>query len=289
MSEVSTDSLFHYTKDLDCLLGIIQNGFRMSYCFEDFDEEVSHFDEDEYLPLMRIIGSQEPRWGIAIPMICFCDIPLLHTKEHRKHYGSYCIGLNKDSFFEQYGAAINPVFYVSNKSWTKDILPQLVSIKKKIRRLKNSGNPLDTTLYHDMLFYTRAIISLTKPYFGLDTKGREKRFYDEREWRITFNLDDDKGSPDLIYGLTLEEYNAEKSAMNQKIKEQYMKLMSGTAKDVITHIIVPKESDIKVFSERLRKLTVIMGDMITNDNKQILQTLIDKTTSFERIEGESLK
>ena len=285
MSEVSTDSLFHYTKDLDSLLGIIQKGFRMSYCFEDFDEDVSHFDEDEYLSLMRIIGSQEPRWGIAIPMICFCDIPLLHTKEHREHYGSYCIGLNKDAFLEQYGAAINPVFYVSNKSWTKDILPQLVSIKKKMRRLKNSDNPLDANLYYDMLFYAREIISLTKPYFGVDVEGREKRFYDEREWRITYNLDDDNGSPDLVYGLTLEEYLAEKSVMNKKIKEEYMKLMSGTAKDVITHIILPNESDIEVFSERLRNLTVVMGDSITDDNKQILQTLIDKTTSFERIES----
>ena len=289
MSEVSTDSLFHYTKELDSLLGIIQNGFRMSYCFEDFDEEVSHFDEDEYLPLMRIIGSQGPRWGIAIPMICFCDIPLLQTKEHQEHYGSYCIGLNKDAFFEQYGAAINPVFYVSDKSWTKDILSNLVSIKKKMSRLKNSGNPLDASLYHNMFFYAREIISLTKPYFGIDIEGREKRFYDEREWRITFNLDDDKGSPDLVYGLTLEKYIAEKSAMNQKIKEQYLKLMSGTAKDVITHIIVPNESDIEVFSDRLGELTVVMGDLITDDNKQMLQTLIDKTTSFERIECGFLK
>lgn len=180
---------------------------------------------------------------------------------------------------------INPVFYVSNKSWTKDILPQLVSIKKKMRRLKNSDNPLDANLYYDMLFYARKIISLTKPYFGVDVEGREKRFYDEREWRITYNLDDDNGSPDLVYGLTLEEYLAEKSVMNKKIKEEYMKLMSGTAKDVITHIILPNESDIEVFSERLRNLTVVMGDLITDDNKQILQTLIDKTTSFERIES----
>ena len=289
MSEVSTDSLFHYTRDLNSLIGIIQNGFRMSYCFEDFDEVVSHFDDDNYIPWARIIGSQEPRWGIAIPMVCFCDIPLLQTKEHQEHYGSYCIGLNKYAFFEQYGAAINPVFYVSDKSWTKDILPKLVSMKKKMRRLKNSGIPLDASLYYDMLFYTREIISLTKPYFGVDVEGREKRFYDEREWRITFNLDDDKGSPDLVYGLTLEKNNAEKSAMNQKIKEQYLKLMSGTAKDVITHIIVPNESDIEVFSDRLGELTVVMGDLITDDNKQMLQTLIDKTTSFERIECGFLK
>ena len=178
---------------------------------------------------------------------------------------------------------------MSDKSWTKDILPKLVSMKKKMRRLKNSGIPLDASLYYDMLFYTREIISLTKPYFGVDVEGREKRFYDEREWRITFNLDDDKGSPDLVYGLTLEKNNAEKSAMNQKIKEQYLKLMSGTAKDVITHIIVPNESDIEVFSDRLGELTVVMGDLITDDNKQMLQTLIDKTTSFERIECGFLK
>ena len=289
MSEVSTDSLFHYTRDLNSLIGIIQNGFRMSYCFEDFDEVVSHFDDDNYIPLARIISSQEPRWGIAIPMVCFCDIPLQQTKTHREHYGNYCIGLNKDAFLAQYGSVINPVFYVSTKSWTQDILPELVSIKKKMSRLKNNGNPLDDCMYYDMLFYIREIISLTKPYFGIDIEGREKRFYDEREWRITFNLDDDKGSPDLVFGLTLEEYNVKKSAMNQKIKEQYMKLMSGTAKDVITHIIVPEESDIEVFAERLREQAVVMGDSITDDNKQVLQTLIDKTTSFEKIECGVLK
>lgn len=68
--------------------------------------------------------------------------------------------------------------------------------------------------------------------------------------------------------------------MNQKIKEQYLKLMSGTAKDVITHIIVPNESDIEVFSERLRNLTVVMGDLISDDDKQ---ALMDKITSFESI------
>lgn len=282
MSEVSSDLLFHYTPQLEGLLGIIQNGFRMSYCFEDFDEDVSHFDDDNYLPFMRLWGSKEPRWGIAIPMICFCDIPLLQTKSHREYYGNYCIGLNKDAFFEQYGAAINPVFYVSDKAWTKDVLPKLVSIKKKMRRLKNSGKPLDAILYYDMDFYAREIISLTKPYFGLDTNGREKRFYDEREWRITFNLDDDKGSPDLIYGLTLEEYHAEKSSMNQKIKEQYMKLMSGTTLDVITQIIVPDEQEIEEFSRRLKDLPAIMGEAISDDDKQ---KLIDKVTSFERIEN----
>ena len=48
-------------------------------------------------------------------------------------------------------------------------------------------------------------------------------------------------------------------------------------------------TNIEVFLDRLGELTVVMGDLITDDNKQMLQTLIDKTTSFERIECGFLK
>ena len=180
--------MFHFTHNKEALMGIIQNGFRMSYNFEDFDEETSHFDDDNYIPLARLVGSEEPRYGIAIPMICFCDIPLHQTKEHRGYYGNYCIGLDKVAFFEQYRTVINPVFYYYEESWTKDILPNLVRLKKKLGKQEEAFNSIHSNFYHDMLFYIREIISLAKPYFGKDTEGREKRFYDEREWRITFNL-----------------------------------------------------------------------------------------------------
>jgi hypothetical protein len=285
MSEVSSESLFHYTNKEESLLGILKNGFRMSYCFEDFDEETSHFNDDNYIPLARIIGSEEPRYGIAIPMICFCDIPIQQTKKHREHYGNYCIGLDKSAFFEQYRAVINPVFYYFEESWTKDILPQLVYLKKKLGKKEGAGKDIKhSNFYHDMLFYIREIISLAKPYSGMDTEGRFKRFYDEREWRITFNLDENKNTPDLIYGLLLDDFNKKKKKFNEPLVNNYLKLKEGTAKNIITHIIVPEDKNIADFVKRLKECDSLMGHIITSEDKSIL---IEKTISFQQIENDA--
>lgn len=61
MSEVSSESLSHFTEKKEYLLRIPKNGFRMSYSFEDFDEETSHLDDDYYIPLARMLGSEEHR------------------------------------------------------------------------------------------------------------------------------------------------------------------------------------------------------------------------------------
>ena len=282
MSEVSADSLFHYTPSKEGLLGILQNGFRMSYCFEDFDEETSHFNDDSYIPMGRIIGSKEPRYGIAIPMVCFCDIPLYQTREHREYYGNYCVGLDKEAFFKQYRAVINPVFYYYEESWTKDILPRLVSIKKKWGKKVGVNVALHSIDYCELQFYIREIISLAKPYSGLDTEGRFKRFYDEREWRITFNPVDDKHSPDLKYGLLLKDFREKKVQFNQELSNIFLKLNEGTAKDIISHIIVPKERDIPVVANYISESTIIMGERTSDNEKQLLTS---KLTSFERIEN----
>ena len=283
MSEVSADSLFHFTPSKEGLLGILQNGFRMSYCFEDFDEETSHFDADGYVPMARIIGSKEPRYGIAIPMICFCDIPIHQTREHREYYGSYCIGLDKEAFFEQYRAVINPVFYYFEDSWTRYILPQLVSLKKKLGRKEGVNVAIHSNDYYDMRLYIREIISLAKPYIGKGRHGKKKRFYNEREWRITFNPDDGDHSPDFIYGLQLKEFNRNRKRYNKKISNNYLTLENGTANDVISHIIVPTESEIQDMADAIENLTTIVGAKTTRCKRC---KLLEKITSFQRIDKE---
>lgn len=278
MSEVSSESLFHFTRKKESLLGILQNGFRMSYSFEDFDEETSHFDDDNYVPLARILGSEEPRWGIAIPMICFCDIPLHQTKEHRDYYGEYCIGLDKRAFFEQYRAVINPVFYYYEESWTKDILPKLVYLKKKLGKQEGCEESKHSNFYHEMLFYIREIISLSKPYSGKDINGKDKRFYDEREWRITFNLDEMEKAPDLIYGLLIDDYK--KDQLNQSLSNNYLILNERTAKNVISHIIVPEEKDITEVTKLIERSDKIMGHKVSAEDKCIL---IEKISSFQQL------
>ena len=55
-SNSHTSTLFHYTKTANTLLSILKEGFRFSYCLE------------EYLLLKQEY--------IGVPMISFCDIPI---------------------------------------------------------------------------------------------------------------------------------------------------------------------------------------------------------------------
>ncbi len=249
----------------------------MSYSFEVFDEETSHFDDDGYAPMARIIGSKEPRYGIAIPMICFCDIPIHQTREHREYYGSYCIGLDKEAFFEQYRAVINPVFYYYEDSWKKDIMLELVRLKKRIG--KKEGGEIHSNEYYDLQFYAKEIISLAKPYSGYDTEGRFKRFYNKREWRITFNQDTDGNVPSLIYGLQLDDFKRKKERKEIGLSN-YLVLNNGTAKNVVSHIIVPEEKDIPEIVDAINGFNIFMGAEISCREKC---KLIKNVTSFQKI------
>lgn len=90
MSTIKASSLFHFTNGgVKAIKGILINGFRLSYCMESY-------------PGQLIVG---------IPMICFCDIPLMRTVKHRKEYGNYAIGVSKDAFRLKHFINLNPVLY----------------------------------------------------------------------------------------------------------------------------------------------------------------------------------
>src|SRR6266536_130345 len=91
---LSTNSLFHFTKNKTALHGILKEGFRLKYCLET-------------------IETRKGKIKAAVPMVSFCDIPLSQVKEHILKYGRYGIALSKD-WGQTRG--LNPVLYIDKPS-----------------------------------------------------------------------------------------------------------------------------------------------------------------------------
>lgn len=77
MGNNTTTSLFHYTKDIEALKGIITEVLLANYCAEVFSYN----------------GREET---VGIPMINYCDIPLKRIEGFTKRYGYYAIALSKE-------------------------------------------------------------------------------------------------------------------------------------------------------------------------------------------------
>ncbi len=80
MSNISSNSLFHFTPKIEFLINILTNGFYPRYCHEEL-----------------LLNECQTLRGhnLLIPMICFCDIPLGKISNHINIYGKYCIGSPK--------------------------------------------------------------------------------------------------------------------------------------------------------------------------------------------------
>jgi hypothetical protein len=104
MNKISS-SLFHFKTKFEYLQNIIENGFE----FRPYQEE---------LPLLgyprSIFYGHDAIKYIQIPFIvCFCDLPLSMSQDHRKQYGEYAIAMTK-----QWGMAnkITPIRYIHENS-----------------------------------------------------------------------------------------------------------------------------------------------------------------------------
>lgn len=155
---ISSNTLFHFTKTRENLLGILRDTFHPRYCLEKFG-----------------VGDMETE--AAIPMVSFCDIPLSQIKSHLKIYGKYGLGLSK-KWAKQKG--LNPVLYLRPKSTFSQ---HIESILNNLLDEPLSHNNDATEISGAMLDVLRYI----KPYKGTlyrDNGSIPKiRFYDEREWR----------------------------------------------------------------------------------------------------------
>jgi hypothetical protein len=156
----------------------------------------------------------------AIPMVCFCDLPLSQIKHHVLEYGSYGIGMKKD-----WGILnrLNPVIYLSENSvLDAQFINMLPELEPRIDVASNTIN---------------YIYGYLKPVKGISNKnGKSKKdymYYHEREWRY-IPVDMDKKS-----FLTSGEYQDKKQKKDLFIKEK----LDFAAYD-IKYLIVKDEFDI---------------------------------------------
>jgi hypothetical protein len=146
-------SLFHFTKNSETIINIISGSkFRASYNIEDVSD---FYLKEKY---------------VAIPMVCFCDIPLKFISEHPMVYGDYGIGLKKG-----WGIAkgINPILYRTESQINK-YLEAILSATQSTTT--NAAGTFSLTVVQDNVL---RLSNFTKKY---KTEGIINYF--DREWRF---------------------------------------------------------------------------------------------------------
>jgi hypothetical protein len=300
----ATESLFHYTKTIDSLSSILRVGFRYGYCFEEHSKRIAKGEDWTLLDGVNLIGAKEPTYGIATPMICFCDIPIIGADEHRAVYGDYCIGLNKEIVRKE--PTINPLLYTSS-AWVYSAIEKLVEYiptKDEIiahtesisNIIGNEPDPIkgaalikkaldDGRLSKDIRFdsdFISAINTLVSLVKGYD--GEKGVYYNEHEWRAYFTA---AGWPKR--GITRQQFDDSKDTLNNDLwnNPNYSNLTFDRQEEVITYIVVPTEDEISKIAGLIRDSNTILGcELSANADIKEKQKgiLISKITSFDRIE-----
>ena len=311
MIKASASSCFHYTKRITTLKSILQNGLRYSYAFEEFPRGVVEALSNELTGFLsdNVLFPEVKGAGIAIPMISFCDIPLSRSHQHVRKYGRYAIGLNRDYLLDVYEKFFNPViyshcqdlkdslsFFASEMRYTcirmrhyierhRMDLPEPPNGKTERQEFLNSlPHELQEDINHHFneSYYLRILLSLYKPIYLKDLRGKIQNFYDEHEWRLYL--------PDYdvfrwVVNLTKDEYSEEIKSFNAEIAKQelaYVKINSSNF-SAINHIIVKNNQERNSIIKFIMESPVLFGCSIKKYDTQ-RQHLVGKITSFEDIE-----
>lgn len=296
----TADSLFHFTRCSRIFRFILERGLRYSFSFEPFQESVI----SNILASGCLVNISDDSYdmyrGIAIPMVSFCDIPLLRIGPHSQKYGEYAIGINKRALSELYGSCINPVFYADSKSLYRALkfiscsqgqTLRFVALFKRLKRhypnieecVKSSGFVSTAVEYTSELNHCiQTFASLFKPTYGTNVYGQEECFYDEHEWRAI-----KPNSPNTEFewkiGVTRDIFLSIKDDLNMALDnsaEAFLTIPTNMF-DIVTNIIVPKEKDARSVIDFIFRNEKLFGSTYITKEQRLI--LISKVTSFERI------
>ncbi|EGQ8028968.1 abortive infection system antitoxin AbiGi family protein [Vibrio vulnificus] len=205
-------SLFHFTPKMEYLISILKNGFYPRFCLED--SSLMDWYKHDY---------------IAIPMVCFCDIPLSKISEHTGFYGSYGIGLKRDWGNE---CGLSPVIYASPKS-------QIVDLARSLTFRMLSSEVENQQIEED----ASNLLSLLKPISGTmhkDNKTVLRDFYQENEWRFV---------PRTRHAIPHDKYDKIRDHANQEMLKHKLVFKLND----IQYIFVKTESEILELAKLIRQ------------------------------------
>lgn len=229
MSNISSNSLFHFTPKKEYLTSILNQAFIPRYCFEEIK-----------------LSDKLERQGIesAIPMVCFCDLSLGQITNHIDMYGSYGLGMTKEWGIRK---KLNPIIYVNPNSNITDSISQMA--ESVYQALEDHCSDVTKQLSDDYM----NLINFLKPYDGDFRRGLETikdvRFYDEREWRYVPKI---KFDPDVKSILSRSEFS-DPDMLESENKKLIDYSLEFEPKD-IKYIFVKNESEIHPLMDQLRQI-----------------------------------
>lgn len=207
---ISSNTLFHFFHEFKYLKQSINEGLWPRFCIEK-------------------------KWNgqdLAIPMLCFCDIPLSQIKDHIDDYGNYGIGVTKDFARDN---KITPVTYLSRNSILMDKLSYFISTYNT--PLFNHKN---MNIEELLLYYVKRVSGYNK------VDELKRKFYNEREWRYIPTL-----SETIHLELLSGDYK-EKDIIN-KYSERTKNSKLMLKPNNISYLIVNNEPEIKQMIKVLQK------------------------------------
>lgn len=204
---------------------------------------------------------------VYIPMISFCDIPIMQLfrdSDHLENFGQYGIGLTKDWGISK---RVSPVIYAHKSSQPMSQVYNLnLYIERISKRFKGSKKILSVRKELVDLF------KFIKPYQGRWHKGKligKKRkdiiYYHEREWRYCPLLSDYK----VLLKKTIT-HNKQKNLFNEELKKDLIQFDPIDIK----FIVINKKSEYNDWVSFIGSLDI--KDTVKN-------TLISKIISIEAI------
>lgn len=202
-----SNCLFHFTKSIDSLKGILERGFYPRYSLED----------------ATALGHEY----IGYPMVCFCDIPISRIAEHTAFYGECGIGMTKEWGLKN---KLAPLIYAP----AEGVVPSLANFIRNLRKVKDSDSDDYKTLREDLNVHVYDLLPMIKPLSGkmlLNGKLIEKDFLQESEWRYV---------PDHEDILFRHEFEQQVEKCNKKVE---ISRLTFSPVD-IKYIFVKKDSEI---------------------------------------------
>jgi len=259
------DSFYHFTPKNENLFSIIKNGFYPRYCKENYDYLLRNYNKLESI--------------FAIPMVCFCDIPIVFIEEHVENYGKFAIAMKK-KWGEKH---LNPLMYLMDGSIPKNnfVVLQDILFGEKIKQKSFDVKDLfkrDSKLkkIKKMFYHYHDFIAYMKKYKGESIKHDNKEiiFYREREWRWIPKINKEDEENGVILRLDPSDFHLIEK--KNKLIEKNKRYRLEFSKDDVDYLIVDSEETKHELEQFLSKNNmpqlvdkVHILEKIINDSKEM--------------------